>query len=117
MQNYHYYYSITVLSRLKKKNYLLQFAPQIILWLWCFEVYLPFIAEQLSFEANPNVCFPVSQVVVSPNEPASTVIIEFDTNNSIFGLPRQFVVASAGKHDLLVLVDDFTRDTYILRSQ
>lgn len=35
------------------------------------------------------------KVVVSPNEPASTVIIEFDTNNSIFGLPRQFVVASA----------------------
>lgn len=51
----------------------------------------------------------MSQVVVFANEPASTVIIEFDTNNSIFGLPRQFVVASAGKH-LSVRGDDFILD-------
>lgn len=52
---------------------------------------------------------PVSQVLVFPNEPASTVVIEFDTNNSIFGLPRQFVVASAGKQP----GDDFTLDLSI----
>lgn len=41
-------------------------------------------------------CFTVLQVVVS-SEAASTIIIEFDMDNSIFGLPREFVVASAGK--------------------
>lgn len=59
-------------------------------------------------EANHHVCFPLSQVVVFPNEPASTVIIEFDTNSSIFGLPRPFVVASAGER----VSDDFTLDLY-----
>lgn len=37
------------------------------------------------------------QVVVSSYEAASSIIIEFDMDNSIFGLPREFVVASAGK--------------------
>lgn len=41
----------------------------------------------------------VLQVVVSSYEAASTIIIEFDMDNSIFGLPREFVVASAGKHE------------------
>lgn len=35
------------------------------------------------------------QVVVSSYEAASSIIIEFDMDNSIFGLPREFVVASA----------------------
>lgn len=39
----------------------------------------------------------VSQVVVSSYEAASSVLIEFDMDNSIFGLPREFVVASAGR--------------------
>lgn len=39
----------------------------------------------------------VLQVVVSSYEAASSIIIEFDMDNSIFGLPREFVVASAGK--------------------
>lgn len=43
-----------------------------------------------------GLCFAVLQVVVS-SEAASTIIIEFDMDNSIFGLPREFVVASAGK--------------------
>lgn len=43
--------------------------------------------------------FSVLQVVVSSFEAASTIIIEFDMDNSIFGLPREFVVASAGKHE------------------
>lgn len=39
----------------------------------------------------------MSQVVVSSYEAASSIIIEFDMDNNIFGLPREFVVASAGK--------------------
>ncbi|KAK2847162.1 hypothetical protein Q5P01_010161 [Channa striata] len=35
------------------------------------------------------------EVVVSSYEAASTIIIEFDMDNNIFGLPREFVVASA----------------------
>ncbi|XP_037124503.1 carboxypeptidase D [Syngnathus acus] len=35
------------------------------------------------------------EVVVSSYEAASSVIIEFDMDHSIFGLPREFVVASA----------------------
>ncbi|XP_070684759.1 carboxypeptidase D [Pempheris klunzingeri] len=35
------------------------------------------------------------KVVVSSYEAASSIIIEFDMDNSIFGLPREFVVASA----------------------
>ncbi|XP_069545682.1 carboxypeptidase D [Brachyistius frenatus] len=35
------------------------------------------------------------KVMVSSDEAASTIIIEFDMDNSIFGLPREFVVASA----------------------
>uniref|UniRef100_A0A1A8RAE8 Carboxypeptidase D, a n=1 Tax=Nothobranchius pienaari TaxID=704102 RepID=A0A1A8RAE8_9TELE len=35
------------------------------------------------------------KVVVSPYKAANSVIIEFDLNNNIFGLPREFVVASA----------------------
>ncbi|KAM7413254.1 hypothetical protein PAMA_020570 [Pampus argenteus] len=35
------------------------------------------------------------EVVVSSYEAASAIIIEFDLDNSIFGLPREFVVASA----------------------
>uniref|UniRef100_A0A3Q1G7H1 Carboxypeptidase D, a n=1 Tax=Acanthochromis polyacanthus TaxID=80966 RepID=A0A3Q1G7H1_9TELE len=35
------------------------------------------------------------KVVVSSYEAANSIIIEFDTDNSIFGLPREFVVASA----------------------
>ncbi|KAM7399419.1 hypothetical protein PAMP_018692 [Pampus punctatissimus] len=35
------------------------------------------------------------EVVVSSYEAASSIIIEFDLDNSIFGLPREFVVASA----------------------
>ncbi|XP_070761493.1 carboxypeptidase D [Enoplosus armatus] len=35
------------------------------------------------------------EVVVSSYEAASSIIIEFDMDNSIFGLPREFVVASA----------------------
>ncbi|XP_018542741.1 LOW QUALITY PROTEIN: carboxypeptidase D [Lates calcarifer] len=35
------------------------------------------------------------EVVVSSFEAASPIIIEFDMDNSIFGLPREFVVASA----------------------
>lgn len=38
------------------------------------------------------------QVVVSSYEAAVSIIIEFDMDNSIFGLPREFVVASAGEH-------------------
>ncbi|XP_051253108.1 carboxypeptidase D [Dicentrarchus labrax] len=35
------------------------------------------------------------EVVVSSYEAANSIIIEFDMDNSIFGLPREFVVASA----------------------
>ncbi|XP_060929705.1 carboxypeptidase D [Limanda limanda] len=35
------------------------------------------------------------EVVVSSYEAASSIIIEFDMDNNIFGLPREFVVASA----------------------
>ncbi|XP_071756734.1 carboxypeptidase D isoform X1 [Centroberyx gerrardi] len=35
------------------------------------------------------------EVVVSSYEAASSIIIEFDMDNSIFGLPREFVVATA----------------------
>uniref|UniRef100_A0A8C2Z2K4 Carboxypeptidase D n=1 Tax=Cyclopterus lumpus TaxID=8103 RepID=A0A8C2Z2K4_CYCLU len=35
------------------------------------------------------------EVVVSSYEAASSIVIEFDMDNSIFGLPRAFVVASA----------------------
>ncbi|XP_061781812.1 carboxypeptidase D [Nerophis lumbriciformis] len=35
------------------------------------------------------------EVVVSCYEAASSIVIEFDTDNRIFGLPREFVVASA----------------------
>uniref|UniRef100_A0A3B4TBF9 Carboxypeptidase D n=2 Tax=Seriola dumerili TaxID=41447 RepID=A0A3B4TBF9_SERDU len=35
------------------------------------------------------------EVVVSSYEAASSIIIEFDMDNSVFGLPREFVVASA----------------------
>lgn len=42
--------------------------------------------------------FAVLQVVVSSYEAASSIIIEFDMDNSVFGLPREFVVASAGKN-------------------
>jgi carboxypeptidase D len=38
------------------------------------------------------------EVVVSSYEAASSIIIEFDMDNRIFGLPREFVVATAGKH-------------------
>lgn len=41
------------------------------------------------------------QVVVSSYEAASSIIIEFDMDNSIFGLPREFVVASAGKSEMI----------------
>lgn len=41
----------------------------------------------------------VLQVVVSSYEAASSIVIEFDMDYRIFGLPRQFVVASAGKHE------------------
>lgn len=37
------------------------------------------------------------QVSVSPFEAASSIIIEFDMENDIFGLPRELVVASAGR--------------------
>lgn len=43
-------------------------------------------------------CFFVLQVVVSSYEAANSLIIEFDMDNNIFGLPREFVVASAGEH-------------------
>lgn len=36
--------------------------------------------------------------MVSIYEAATSITIEFDMDNSIFGLPREFVVASAGKH-------------------
>lgn len=39
------------------------------------------------------------EVVVSSYEAASSIIIEFDMDNRIFGLPREFVVATAGKHE------------------
>lgn len=55
-------------------------------WFWRLRVLLKFIL------------FAVFQVVVSSFEAASPIIIEFDMDNSIFGLPREFVVASAGKH-------------------
>lgn len=43
-------------------------------------------------------CFCLSfQVSVSPFEAASSIIIEFDMENDIFGLPRELVVASAGR--------------------
>uniref|UniRef100_A0A667WLE9 Carboxypeptidase D n=1 Tax=Myripristis murdjan TaxID=586833 RepID=A0A667WLE9_9TELE len=35
------------------------------------------------------------EVVVSSYEAASSIVIEFDMDNSIFGLPREFVVATA----------------------
>ncbi|KAM6988121.1 carboxypeptidase D isoform 1-T1 [Tautogolabrus adspersus] len=35
------------------------------------------------------------EVVVSSYEAASSIVIEFDMDNNIFGLPREFVVASA----------------------
>uniref|UniRef100_A0A8C6KAB7 Carboxypeptidase D, a n=1 Tax=Nothobranchius furzeri TaxID=105023 RepID=A0A8C6KAB7_NOTFU len=35
------------------------------------------------------------KVVVSPYKAANSVVIEFDLDNNIFGLPREFVVASA----------------------
>lgn len=48
-------------------------------------------------DSEVDCIFAVSQVVVSSYEAASSIIIEFDMDNSIFGLPREFVVASAGK--------------------
>ncbi|XP_076831943.1 carboxypeptidase D [Brachyhypopomus gauderio] len=35
------------------------------------------------------------EVIVLPNEAARSILIEFDMDNSIFGLPRELVVASA----------------------
>lgn len=35
---------------------------------------------------------------MSSYEAASFIVIEFDMDNRVFGLPREFVVASAGKH-------------------
>ncbi|XP_008293258.1 carboxypeptidase D isoform X2 [Stegastes partitus] len=43
------------------------------------------------------------KVVVSSYEAASSIIIEFDMDNSIFGLPREFVVASAASMTALVV--------------
>ena len=37
-------------------------------------------------------------MVVSSYEAAVSINIEFDTDNHIFGLPREFVVATAGEH-------------------
>lgn len=50
-------------------------------------------------------CVAVFQVVVSSYEAATSLIIEFDMDNNIFGLPREFVVASAGKPYTLTCVD------------
>lgn len=37
------------------------------------------------------------QVLVKSYEAAISIVIEFDMDNHIFGLPRELVVASAGK--------------------
>lgn len=42
-------------------------------------------------------CFCLLQVIVSSYEAAIFIVIEFDMDNRIFGLPRELVVASAGK--------------------
>lgn len=47
---------------------------------------------------------------MSPFEAASSIIIEFDMENDIFGLPRELVVASAGmqikslKYSILIVL-------------
>lgn len=41
--------------------------------------------------------FCLFQVMVTSYEAAISIVIEFDMDNRIFGLPRELVVASAGK--------------------
>lgn len=41
----------------------------------------------------------VLQVVVSSYEAATSIIIELDMDNNLFGFPRELVVAAVGKND------------------
>lgn len=47
----------------------------------------------------------VFQVVVTPYEAATNVLIELDLDNSLFGFPRELVVAGAGKNGQTCLVN------------
>lgn len=44
------------------------------------------------------------QVVVSFYEAANNIIIELDMDNSLFGFPREWVVAGVGKNGKLIFV-------------
>lgn len=45
------------------------------------------------------------QVVVTPYEAATNVFIELDLDNSLFGFPRELLVAGAGKNGQTPLVN------------
>lgn len=45
----------------------------------------------------------VFQVVVSSYEAANSIIIELDMDNSLFGFPRELVVAGVGKNEPSIL--------------
>lgn len=46
----------------------------------------------------------VFQAVVSFYEAANNVIIELDMDNSLFGFPRELVVAGVGKNEKLIIL-------------
>lgn len=46
----------------------------------------------------------VLQVVVSFYEAASNIIIELDMDNSLFGFPRELVVAGVGKNKFYIVI-------------
>lgn len=52
--------------------------------------------------------------MVSFYEAANNIIIELDMDNSLFGFPRELVVAGVGKNEKLIIVfiyySYFTRD-------
>lgn len=62
----------------------------------------------------------VFQVVVSFYEAASNIIIELDMDNSLFGFPRELVVAGVGKNEKLIILflycSYFTSDCTLLFS-
>lgn len=45
----------------------------------------------------------VFQVVVSSYEAANSIIVALDMDNSLFGFPRELVVAGVGNNETLVL--------------
>lgn len=57
----------------------------------------------------------VFQVVVSSYEAANSIIIELDMDNSLFGFPRELVVAGVGKNETLII--EFTFCSYFIGDQ